>query len=222
MTPAARAWGVSCARKLHAPRILKAPMGWRFSHFTDIAGTEPPGGTGTSGVRTMRPPILSAAAWMSASPTSVAVTIGSSVRRALARTRELLVVVVARHLRCVGDAPAKLREKLHVVDGPGVIPVRLDLVFDLVVPLVLVLVLDRLRGRGVRADIVHRLAERERRNAGLRQREVIGPEEVTVPRRRIGSDHAHALRRQLRGHRTQRRALGAEQDDVAAGPRHVQ
>src|SRR5687767_11281187 len=79
MTPAARESGDSCAIMLQAPRTLKAPIGWRFSHFSAS------GPASRSGVLTATPRIRTAAAL-----TSSSVTILRSVR---------LILIVASALR---------------------------------------------------------------------------------------------------------------------------
>ena len=60
---------------------------------------------------------------------------------------ELIAGVVLRHLRLRGDAPAKLREHLHVVDAAGEVPRRIVLIARLVIVLVVVgfLLLQQLR-----------------------------------------------------------------------------
>ena len=64
-TPAARADGGSVAMALYAPRSLKAPIGCSVSGFSQARSPN-----GSRGVRTVMPSRRSAAAMMSASPTS--------------------------------------------------------------------------------------------------------------------------------------------------------
>ena len=88
---------------LHAPRILKAPIGWRFSHFSEKRSSVRPTpeatvdgdaatSTSMSGVRCAMPRMRSAAASMSSSVTSAA----RQFVAVLPRARELLVLVVTR------------------------------------------------------------------------------------------------------------------------------
>src|SRR5688500_11770588 len=74
MTPAARESGDSCAIMLQAPRTLKAPIGWRFSHFNAS------GPASMRGVLTATPRIRTAAALTSSSVT-ISFIVVSALRR---------------------------------------------------------------------------------------------------------------------------------------------
>ena len=79
-----------------------------------------------------------------------------------------------------GDPPAELREHAHVLDAAGEIPRRIVLVGGLVVVLVVVCFLLLQQRLGVRTDELLRLADRQRRHAAFREREMIGTEEVAA------------------------------------------
>ena len=128
----------------------------------------------------------SAAARMSSSETSV---IGAR------HLRELVAGVVGGHRRRRGYLPRQLREQLHVLGRAAEVPRRVELIGRLVVVLAVVGLLLRQQRRGRRAFELLRLGERQRRHAGLGQREVVRAEEVAALRVGVLADDAAALRR---------------------------
>src|SRR5262245_46528215 len=161
---------------LNAPRILKAPIGCRFSHLRkNVTGTgsREPGlsavalakaeagpDTSSSGVSRAAERMRSRAAWMSAMETR-AVVEAVVMALLLADVGELVAGVVGRHRRLGGDAPPELGQHLHVLDPAGEVPRRVVLVAGLVIVGVVVgfLLLQQLRG--ARTGELLRLADRQ-------------------------------------------------------------
>src|SRR5436190_15172338 len=93
--PSFRSRGSARAKALPAPRILKEPMGWRFSSFRKISQGDAGSSSGMSGVRRAVPAIRSRAARISSRETGSDIEpMLSGARRSRGATEDEACVVM--------------------------------------------------------------------------------------------------------------------------------